>query len=484
MSNFKNIIQDLTLEQVNEISYNPKRKNRSRYALLNDKKEVKTILIYQAPYIITIDAQDKLKIVKNHSILIRNNKIEKIFKVKGKPEKAVKGIDLVYDAGARGGLVITPGFVNAHAHPPMYLLRSSTMLERENATIEESLERAQQIERAMNDKDLFISALGDFTEQQKMGTTTVLSHYHTPQATSWAAHFSHLRLTDAISCASTTDPKATLEHALDYAKKQKDSLITPGLTMHGIHRANWPLLKKVKKVMAAHREFILTLHCGETEYEIDACKKKFDGLRPVEVLNKAGLLSKRLILSHAVHFSPDEIKILAKKNVGLVHLPTSNRIHKSGKFKYYLYHIYGAEKNIALGTDSVISKNRLDLVSEAMQAKIMHQDSERPLSYTQLFKMITSQGAAVMGYKKVGKILPGYQADIALWKLKDRGFMPFDENNPSTLIGNLITHGSRNVRDLMINGKFIISNRVHNLVNESQLLIELEKRHTQLRKRI
>jgi len=98
--------------------------------------------------------------------------------------------------------------------------------------------------------------------------------------------------------------------------------------------------------------------------------------------------------------------------------------------------------------------------------------------------MITSQAAQILRLKRVGKILPGYRADLAFWKLKDRGFLPYNEDKPVSLVGNMITHGGRNVRDLMINGEFIISNRYHNLINESQLLMSLQEAHMDLRKRI
>jgi hypothetical protein len=48
----------------------------------------------------------------------------------------------------------------------------------------------------------------------------------------------------------------------------------------------------------------------------------------------------------------------------------------------------------------------------------------------------------------------------------------------------MITYGGRNIRHLMINGEFIISNRMHNLINESELLIKLQEAHMKLRKRL
>ncbi|MDP3970660.1 MAG: amidohydrolase family protein [bacterium] len=447
-----------------------------------EKNNVKTVLIKDGSYILTTDENDEVAVSRAKSILIKDGIIQKIMPA-GEEQSLIKDVDLVYDAGLRGGIVLTPGFINAHAHPPMYLLRSATLLRNEFSTTEESLVVARKIEQAMSTEDQTTAALGDFTEQQKMGTTFVLSHYHTPAATRAAAREAKIRLVDAVSIASKTDPNASLEKAVQ-TFSDVDELISPGLTIHTMERASVAELKSVKQVMEKYQNVILTIHCGETVAEVESSIKKH-GKRPIEVLAEAGLLNERLVLSHAVHFTSDEIKLLVEHNVGVVHLPTSNRIHKSGEFKYAEFFAHNGTKKIALGTDSVISKSKLDIVSEAFQSKMLHQNSTYPVSYGTLFKMMTINGARVLNQDAtVGKILPGYKADISFWKLKDRAFIPYDFENPETLIGNLISHAGNTVRDLMINGQFVISNRKHALINESKLLEELQQRHIQLRDRI
>lgn len=469
------------------LDFTSKRKNRTRYLLLKETEgQPETILIHGVKYIITADENDEVVINQDQSILVENGKIKKVFPVSEESQVDLNKVDLIYDASKRGGLVVTPGFINAHAHPPMYMLRSAMTISGEEGTIEEALKNAITHERHMNDEDLFYSTVAAFTEEQKMGITSTLSHYHTPEATFEAALKSHHRLIDAISIASGTDPSRTPEKAEEYIKRfdrkkfPDNQLIRPAISLHYIFRADWDVLKKAKKLLEKY-DIILTMHLGESEMDIQETIKKF-GMRPVEVLQKAGLLNSRLVLSHAVHLTIEEIELLAKKKVGIVHLPTSNLIHKSGKLAYYYFHKYGLHETTALGTDSVMSKNRLDLLTEALQARTMHQDSKL-IYYKDLFKMITSNGAKILKLGKVGKVLPGYQADLAFWKLRDRGFIPFDENDPETLIGNMITFGGRNIRDLMVNGIFVISNRVHNFINESDLLSQIQKSHTDLRKR-
>lgn len=453
-----------------------------RYTYITKTDVASTIVIKDGSYLITVDNKEDVVVQRGKSLLIRNGIIEDI-RDAGQEKDWLATADIVYDAGLRGGTVITPGLVNAHSHPPMYLLRSTTLLNNETATTEESLVVARKVERAMTAEDQLMSALGDFTEQQKMGTTTVLSHYHTPAATRGAARQANMRLVDAISVASKTDPTANIDSALA-TFADVDELVSPGLTIHTMERAELSQLADVKRIMDAHLESILTIHCGETITEVEACVTKH-GMRPVAVLEQAGLLSERLVLSHAVHLTDEEIALLVQRNVGIAHLPTSNRIHKSGQFRYADFYNLGGAHRIALGTDSVISKSKLDIISEALQSKIMHQDTSHPVTYTELFAMMTSNGARVVGKQhEIGKIAVGYKADLALWKLKDRNFTPYDSDHPETLIGNLISHGGSQVRDLMINGRFVISGRYHKLVDESALLSELQKRHIELRDRI
>lgn len=457
-------------------------RHADRYIWQTAAMSPRRVVVRGVPYIITTDARDRVRVLRKRSLYIVGGVIKAIVAA-GKEGAWLKRADVIYDARVRGGIVLTPGFINTHAHPPMYLLRSTTWLEREIATTEESLVLARRIERQMDVADQTIAALGDFTEQQKFGTTTVVSHYHTPQATRVAAIRARIRLVDAVSVASETDPRASLQRVRPWLKAVPP-LITPGITIHTLQRVTPSELKRVRQLLQRHPKVLLTIHCAETDTEVAAVEAKH-GLRPVALLAQAKLLNRRLLLSHAVHFTADEIRLLAKHKVGIAHLPTSNRFHKSGDFPFAAYVLAGAFPQVTLGTDSVISKSRLDLISEGFQAKLMHQSSTVPATFSDIFKMLTCNGARVIGQERsLGRIAVGYKADLVFWKLKDRMFVPFDERHPETLLGNFIGHGGYVARDVMVNGQFVISGRRHNFVNESTLLTDLQKHHTALRKRI
>jgi len=461
-----------------EIDYEAKRRNRSRYTVLGQPTSIKRILIHGATFVITADGNNKLQVLPNRSVYIVNDKIKEVFPA-NKKSIPISKIDLIYDASKRSGIVITPGFINAHAHPPMYLLRSSLTLDKGNVI--DQVDKMAELEAKMKADDFFLGAVGDFTEEQKNGITTTFSHYGVFDPIEKAAVLTKQRVINAISAVSHSHPQNTPAMVERVLKKKKNYFSQPAIAVHYIHK---PTLSQIKKIKALIKKYqvLFTMHTAENEEWVNECVEKF-GKPTVEALVDLGLADSNLILSHAVHFSEEEIELVRKYKIGIVHLPTSNKLHQSGKFKYPLFVKHKADKRICLGTDSVVSKNSLDLLSEALQARIMHQDTHRVL-YEDLFKMMTSQAAEVLKLGKVGRVLPGYRADLSFWKLRDRGFMPYNEKKPLSLVGNMITHGGRNIRDLMINGEFIISNRVHNLVDESQLLLELQKAHMKLRKRL
>src|SRR3989344_5636956 len=476
----KKLIKNQTLEQCLEEEYHKydaqSRQVRSRYSIINPKN-LGRVLVHGVRFLITIDDKDKLQVKPNYSIYIVNGIIKDVFPTRKKKIPQNK-IDLLYDASKRGGVVVTPGLVNSHAHPPMYLLRSSMTLDK--GDIRDQVKKMAKLEAKMTDHDFFLGAVGDFAEEQKNGITTTFSHYATFKPIDVAARVTRHNDINAVSAVSNSPPENTPALVEKILKNRKKYYTTPAISIHCLHKATPVQLAKIRELVKKYKT-LFTLHAAESEEWVQESVKKF-GLRTMPALIKFGLANSSTVLSHCVHFTDEEIKLVKKHHVGVIHLPTSNKLHKSGEFRYPEFVKFKADTQICLGTDSVISKNSLDLLSEALQTRIMPLDRHRVL-YEDLFRMMTSQAAAVLKLGKVGKILPGYRADLAFWKLKDRGFLPYDQNKPLNLVGNMITHGGHNIRDLMINGEFVVSNRMHNLVDESQLLLELQDAHMALRKR-
>lgn len=459
------------------IAFESRRKNRSRYILLKSTQRPRKVLIKGSPFIITVDDKNEVQVLRKQSIYIEDSEIKAIYP-EGLEAVKIPELDLIYDAGARGGIVITPGLINAHAHPTMYLMRSAMLLDYAK-NLDGTIAKMPIWQKHIQGRALLISILGDLTEQQKAGITTTLNHNAVFAEVDEAAEACGQRIVNCVSAISNSQPDVTLERAAKYITAPKRELSVPGIAFHYLYKVNKALLSAVKKLQDQH-QILLTLHFAESMGVEQHCVSKF-GMRETKMLEKYGLLNPLTLLSHVLHVNNPEIETLVKNKVGIVHLPTSNSIHKSGVFNYPKFAELKGGDRVALGTDSVVSKSRLDLLTEAFQTRVTHLP-DYTVYYEDLFKMITINGARVLNQPKLGRIAPGCKADIAFWKLKDRGFLPFDENDPATLVGNIISHGGRNIRDLMINGRFVISNRMHNLIDESDLMLQIQHYHMKVRK--
>jgi cytosine/adenosine deaminase-related metal-dependent hydrolase len=447
----------------------------SRHAVRNAQGT--RTLIHNAPFIFTCDENDKVQILKNHSIIVSGDTITDVVPANGINHD---NFDIVYDAGKRGGTVIMPGFINTHTHPPMYLMRSAMMLD-EGEGIDETIAAMPLWERAMSNEDYTVATLGDITEQQKYGITTLLSHYGVLEPVDDAARITRHNVVNAVSAVSNTHPENSPAWLKKLLQQQERFYAKTAVAVHYLYKATPETLQEIKKLVDEF-DTLFTFHMAESEMVAAACVKNF-GARETDVLKKFGLLNDRAIASHVIYVNDDEIAKLTAAGVGIAHLPTSNAIHKSGTFPFWKFYDAGGLPRLSLGTDGVVSKSRLDLITEAYQTRITHL-YERTVKFSSLFKMLTSNGARVLRMQNRGRIAPGFKADLSFWKLKDRGCIPYDQNEPMTLLGNIITHGGRTVRDLMINGRFIIKNRRHQLVDESKLLGLLQMSHMEMRQRV
>lgn len=447
----------------------------SRYEF--NEPKYRRILIHNVSFLFTCDEKDKLVYKKKHSIIIEDGVIKEVV-----PSSKIKerDFDLTYDAGKRGGTVITPGFINTHSHIHMYLLRSAMMLDEEE-TVDQTISAMAMWQKNETEESYAYASIGDITEQQKNGITTTLTHGPSFGSAEIAARVCGHNIVCAVSAVSNSRPANTPEMVEKIIKKKNGYKAIPAISLHYLYKTPIETLEKVKRIVDEYGA-LLTFHMAESLHVVEQTRR-IHGMREVELLKMTGLLNDRSIASHVLYVTQKEIEKMAEHKVGIAHLPTSNTIHQSGLFQFWSFAEAGGYPYISLGTDSVVSKNRLDILTEAYQARITHLYS-RAIKFGSLFKMMTINGARVLGMPDRGKIIPGMKADLVFWKLRDPGFMPYDTNNPATLIGNLITHGGRMVRDTMIDGKFVIRDRRHQLVNETELLNILQDKHMQMRRRI
>ncbi|MDY4067817.1 amidohydrolase family protein, partial [Bullifex sp.] len=148
---------------------------------------------------------------------------------------------------------------------------------------------------------------------------------------------------------------------------------------------------------------------------VDDCIKQ-TGLRPAEYLDSIGVFDTPTYVAHGVFFSDNELEILKKKNVSVVHNPSSNCKLASGICPISHYKQMGI--NVALGTDGASSNNNLSMIKEMRLAAMLSTVSTmKPASITpyEILEMATINGAKALGLAdKIGTLEVGKDADIVL----------------------------------------------------------------------
>jgi 5-methylthioadenosine/S-adenosylhomocysteine deaminase len=138
------------------------------------------------------------------------------------------------------------------------------------------------------------------------------------------------------------------------------------------------------------------------------------GVRPLQRLQKLGILGPSLIAVHAIHLESYEIALLAQYGCSVAHCPSSNLKLASGIAP--VPRMLAGGINVGLGTDGAASNNRLDLLNECRTAALLAKGTSGDASTLpahQALSMATLSGAKALGLDhRIGSLVPGKYADI------------------------------------------------------------------------
>jgi cytosine/adenosine deaminase-related metal-dependent hydrolase len=135
------------------------------------------------------------------------------------------------------------------------------------------------------------------------------------------------------------------------------------------------------------------------------------GRTPIEWLAEHGVLSDQCLCIHAVQLQPGDIHRLLHSGSAVAHCPLSNRAHDHGAAP--LAALLNAGVRVGLGTDSVVSVDRLDLLAEARAAGQL-----APLTPERLLHLCTLAGARALGIgDDTGSLVPGKWGDCIVIRI-------------------------------------------------------------------
>jgi len=355
--------------------------------------------------------------------------------------------------------LLIPGLVNAHTHAAMALLRGVG----DDLPLQRWLqERIWPLEAALV-SDAFVA---DGTrlaavEMLRAGVTTCSDMYFYPEAAARALLSIGMRA--VVGIIAIDFPTAYASDADDYLRKglqarddlRGEPLVGFTLAPHAPYTVGDNTLRHIA-ALAEELDLPVHIHVHETRHEIDESVARH-GVRPLERLERLGLLSERLIAVHAVHLSDAEILRLARAGASVVHCPVSNLKLASGIAPVPA--LLAAGVNLALGTDGAASNNRLDLLDEARMAALLAKavaGDASTLPAMRALECATLGGARALGLEsKIGSIEPGKEADLVAVDMSSPETTPvFDP------VSHLVYAGGReHVTDVWVAGRAVVRAR-------------------------
>ena len=332
--------------------------------------------------------------------------------------QAMKGVASKQTIDARGKLVL-PGFINGHTHVPMTLFRGL----RDDVTLDDWLRKYIFPAEAKNVTEEFVrwGTRLAAAEQIRSGITTFADMYYFEDAVAEETKAAGMRgvLGETFIDFPAPDNKTEAE-MLAYTEKflkkwQGDPLIHAAPAPHSIYTCSRKTLEDAAALARQYGAPIL-IHVAEMKKELDDSRLQ-NGTTPVQYLDKIGVLGPDVIAAHCIFVDESDRQILAARQVGCVHNPSSNMMLASGVSP--VREMRAAGVAVGLGTDGPAgSNNDLDLMEEmdlaAKLAKISKMDP-LALSAKAVVEMATIDGARALHLEKqIGSLEAGKKADLIL----------------------------------------------------------------------
>jgi cytosine/adenosine deaminase-related metal-dependent hydrolase len=375
-----------------------------------------------------------------------------------------------------GSLLAVAGFVNAHYHSPLSLLRGTA----DGLSHPAFMWQNQADTAGRNAHEVYVSALLGGVEMLATGTTAVIDHF--PEQ-----GFALEHVDAAARAYRELGMRAAL--ALRVFDESYDDIAPPGglpagfpdplapaplaetmaLVEQAVQRHDGALLRVFPapsnpsrcsdellvacEALARRRNLGVLTHLLETEVQTRIAQRRY-GTTMVKHMERLGLLSHRLSCAHTIWIEEDDISRLAAAGVTVVHNPESNLKVGAGVMPLPAMRRHGVR--VALGTDGASTNDNLVLHEAMRLAAILHRPGEERVRWARAedaLDMATVAGAAALQCAgSLGRIAAGQSADLVLYDLSKPRWTPC--NDPAQQL--VFAETGDSVHTVLVGGRVLV----------------------------
>ncbi len=370
---------------------------------------------------------------------------------------------------------LIPGMINAHTHAAMSLFRGMADDLPLMTWLNEHIWPAEQ--RWISEEFVADGSRLAIAEMLRGGTTCFNDMYFYPDITAKVAADAGIRA--AIGLIMIDFPSAWAADADEYIQRglevhdsyRNHHLISTAFAPHAPYSVSDAPLERIR-TLADELNIPIHIHLYETDDEVEQSQQNY-GCRPLERLQKLGLLSPALQAVHMTKVDIDELELFAQSGAHVIHCPESNQKLANGFCP--VDKLLKSGINVALGTDGAASNNDLNMFGEMRTASLLakgisHNPSTMPAATA--LRMATLNGAMALGIAdRTGSLEAGKAADLVAVNLGDIETQPV--YNP---ISQLVYATDRSkVTDVWVAGKQLLKGRELTTMNSREILAAAAK---------
>jgi guanine deaminase len=200
----------------------------------------------------------------------------------------------------------------------------------------------------------------------------------------------------------------------------------------------------------------LQTHLSESKVQAVSAQKKY-GKSLAAHMDALGLVGPNFTAAHGVWLDDEDMLRLAGRGASVAHNPGSNMRLGSGIAD--MRRMLECGINVGIGTDGASSSDNLNMY-EAMRiaslaSKVRGPDWQQWITTKEVLEAGTVGSARALGFEKLGRLAPGYKADIVFLDLGNVNWIPLND-----AVNALVhTEDGSAVHSVMVGGRIMLENR-------------------------
>ncbi|MCK4960938.1 MAG: amidohydrolase family protein, partial [Anaerolineales bacterium] len=230
------------------------------------------------------------------------------------------------------GCAVIPGLVNAHTHAPMTLLRGVADDLRLDVWLHGYILPMES--RFVNPGFARLGTLLSCAEFIRGGVTCFADMYYFEDEVAQATAEVGMRAVCAETVMKMPTPNAAtyedgLRYCREFMERWKDyELIVATIGPHAPYTCTPEILQESAR-LAMEYDVPLKTHLSESSKEVEDSEAQYH-MTPIAWVDEYGLLEAKVVAAHCVHATERDMRLMARKGVGVVHNPTSTLKLASG----------------------------------------------------------------------------------------------------------------------------------------------------------